>query len=55
MPKKPEIDNAVLEEGCYYLSELGLSHDSTYQAYDGLLDDVRFYNQMLADADIASI
>jgi hypothetical protein len=35
--------------------ELGLSHTATWQAYDGLLDDVRFYNQVLTDADIASI
>jgi len=35
--------------------ELGLSHTATWQAYDGLLDDVRFYNQVLTDADIAYV
>jgi len=33
--------------------ELGLSHDAkNYQAYNGLMDDVRFYNRALTDAEI---
>jgi hypothetical protein len=36
--------------------EFGLSHDaSSWQPYNGLLDDVRFYNRALAASDIASI
>ena len=35
--------------------ELGLSHDSYWQAYNGLLDDVRFYNREFSDAEVASI
>jgi len=34
--------------------ELGTSHNS-FQSYDGLLADVRFYNQVLSDAQIASV
>ncbi len=35
--------------------ELGLSHDTNaWQAYQGLLDDVRFYNRALTDTEIAS-
>jgi hypothetical protein len=35
--------------------EFGLSHDTGhYQAYNGLMDDVRFYNRALTDAEIAS-
>jgi len=34
--------------------ELGLSHDSHWQAYSGLLDDVRFYNRALTDTEVAS-
>jgi hypothetical protein len=35
--------------------EFGLSHDAQYQAYSGLLDDVRIYNQALSDADVTSV
>ncbi len=35
--------------------ELGLSHDSFWQPFDGMLDDFRFYNQTLTDSQIASI
>ena len=35
--------------------ELGLSHDTnSWQAYNGLMDDVRFYNRALTDTEIAS-
>ena len=35
--------------------ELGLSHDTnSWQAYVGLLDDVRFYNRILTPAEITS-
>jgi hypothetical protein len=35
--------------------EWGLSHDTnTWQAYNGLMDDVRFYNRGLSDTEIAS-
>ena len=35
--------------------ELGLSHDTnSWQAYNGLLDDVRYYNRVLSPAEIAS-
>lgn len=35
--------------------ELGLSHDSSWQPYNGLLDDVRFYNRALTGSEIASV
>lgn len=36
--------------------ELGLSHDTnSWQAYQGLLDDVRVYNRVLSDPEIASL
>jgi hypothetical protein len=36
--------------------ELGLSHDTnSFQAYQGLLDDVRVYNRVLSDPEIASL
>jgi hypothetical protein len=36
--------------------ELGLSHDTTsWQAYQGLLDDVRVYNRVLSGTEIASL
>jgi len=35
--------------------EIGLSHDSFWQPYNGLLDDVRFYNRALTGAEVASI
>jgi hypothetical protein len=35
--------------------ELGLSHDTnSFQPYNGLMDDVRFYNRALTDREIAS-
>jgi len=35
--------------------DLGLSHDTdSWQAYDGLLDDVRYYNRVLNATEIAS-
>ena len=35
--------------------ELGLSHDTnSWQAYNGLLDDVRFYNRVLTSTEVAS-
>ena len=35
--------------------ELGLSHDtSSWQAYNGLMDDVRFYNRVLTPSEITS-
>lgn len=33
--------------------ELGHSHDSYWRSYDGLLDDVRIYNRILTDPEIA--
>jgi len=35
--------------------DLGLSPDSHWQAYNGNLDDVRFYNRILTDTEIASV
>jgi hypothetical protein len=35
--------------------ELGLSHDTFWQAYNGLMDDVRFYNRALTDAEVTSV
>jgi hypothetical protein len=35
--------------------DLGLSPDSHWQAYNGYLDDVRFYNRILTGSEIASI
>ena len=35
--------------------ELGLSHDSFWRAYNGLMDDVRIYNRELTQAEIASV
>ena len=35
--------------------EFGLSDAVQYQPYNGLLDDVRIYNQALADADISAL
>lgn len=35
--------------------ELGRSHDSAWEAYNGLMDDFRFYNRILTDPEIASI
>jgi len=36
--------------------ELGLSHDTnSWQAYQGLLDDVRIYNRVLSGTEIASL
>jgi len=35
--------------------ELGLSHDTnSFQAFNGFLDDVRFYNRVLTDAEITT-
>ena len=35
--------------------ELGLSHDTnSWQAYTGIMDDVRFYNRVLTSSEIAS-
>ena len=35
--------------------EMALSHDAAgYQPYNGLLDDVRVYNRILSDAEVAS-
>jgi hypothetical protein len=34
--------------------ELGFSTNLAWQPYNGLLDDVRFYSQVLTDSDIAS-
>jgi hypothetical protein len=35
--------------------EIGRSHDSFWQAYNGLLGDVRFYNRVLTEAEVAQI
>jgi len=35
--------------------EFGLSHDTAWQPYDGLLNDVRVYNRSLTDQEISSI
>jgi Concanavalin A-like lectin/glucanases superfamily len=35
--------------------ELGHSHDSHWKSYDGVLDDVRIYNRVLTDPEIALI
>jgi hypothetical protein len=35
--------------------ELGRSHDSAWEAYNGLMDDFRFYDRILTDPEIASI
>jgi hypothetical protein len=35
--------------------ELGLSHDTSLQPYNGLLDDVRFYNRALTGSEITSV
>ena len=35
--------------------EIGLSHDSYWRPYNGLLDDVRIYNRALADTEVASV
>jgi len=35
--------------------ELGSSHNTSYEPYNGQLDDVRFYNTNLSDSQIASI
>ena len=35
--------------------ELGRSHDSYWYKYNGLLDDVRFYNRLLTGTEIAQI
>jgi hypothetical protein len=35
--------------------QIGFSTDSTWRAYNGLLDDVRFYNRQLTAAEIASV
>jgi hypothetical protein len=35
--------------------ELGLSHDTnSFQPYNGLMDDVRFYNRALSDSEVLS-
>lgn len=35
--------------------ELGTSHDSFWQSFDGVLDDVRYYNRQLTDPEVLSI
>jgi hypothetical protein len=35
--------------------ELGLSHNSSYSPYNGLLDDVRLYSRELTGAEVASV
>lgn len=35
--------------------ELGSSHNTNYVALDGMLSDVRFYNEVLTDAQVAAI
>ena len=35
--------------------EIGLSHDSYWDAYNGQLDDLRFYNRELSAAEVAQI
>ncbi len=35
--------------------ELGRSHDTYWQEYNGLMDDVRIYNRILTDPEIATI
>ncbi len=35
--------------------EFGLSHDSAWQPYDGLMNDIRVYNRTLTDQEIAAI
>ncbi len=34
MPQQPEVDEEILEEGCYYLSDLGLSHAEIAAHFD---------------------
>jgi len=35
--------------------EFGRSHDSFWQAYDGQMDDIRFYNRVLTAAEVLAI
>jgi len=35
--------------------ELGTSHTASYQSFNGQMAEVRFYNQVLSDSDIASV
>lgn len=43
MPEKPEVDDAVLEEGCYYLSELGLSLDQIASHFESTKAEVKHF------------
>jgi Concanavalin A-like lectin/glucanases superfamily len=35
--------------------EIGLSHDTYWQKYDGYLDDIRIYNRVLSDAEVTDL
>ncbi len=60
------VDGAQVGSGTYQASyawawpaqqeiELGKSHDSYWELYNGQMDDFRFYNRVLTDTEIASV
>ena len=60
------VDGSVAAMGTYKASyawawpaqqqlEIGVSHDSYWQMYDGQLDDLRIYNRMLTDVEVLSV